>query len=101
MATLKEFNGKQPCIGNVYMIMRALHHNVAALRNAPFNKPRDLVEYLEDAPKNREALVASNLHYVVKEVPHLWWFTSSSVGKMLPHIAQRILAQVVSSSLCQ
>ena len=34
----------------------------------------------------------------MKEVPHLWWFTNGSVGKMLPHIARRILAQVVSSS---
>jgi hypothetical protein len=34
----------------------------------------------------------------LKEVPHLWWFTSGSVGKLLPRIARRILAQVVSSS---
>jgi hypothetical protein len=34
----------------------------------------------------------------VKEVPHLWWFISGSVGKLLPRIAWRILAQVVSSS---
>jgi hypothetical protein len=31
-------------------------------------------------------------------VPHLWWFTSGSVGKLLPRIARRILTQVVSSS---
>jgi hypothetical protein len=37
----------------------------------------------------------------VKEVPHLWWFTSGSVGKLLPRIARRILAQVVSSSSCE
>jgi hypothetical protein len=37
----------------------------------------------------------------VKEVPHLWWFTSGSVGKFLPRIARRILAQVVSSSSCE
>jgi hypothetical protein len=37
----------------------------------------------------------------VKEVPHLWWFISGSVGKFLPRIARRILAQVVSSSLCE
>jgi hypothetical protein len=34
----------------------------------------------------------------VKEVAHVWWFTSGSVGKLLPRIAQRILAQVVFSS---
>jgi hypothetical protein len=38
---------------------------------------------------------------VVKVVPHLWWFTSGSVGKLLPRIARRILAQVVSSSSCE
>jgi hypothetical protein len=37
----------------------------------------------------------------VKEVPHLWWFTSDSIGKLLPRIARRILAQVVSSSSCK
>jgi hypothetical protein len=34
-------------------------------------------------------------------VPHLWWFTSGSGGKLLPRIAWRILAQVVSSSSCE
>jgi hypothetical protein len=28
----------------------------------------------------------------VKEVAHVWWFTSGSVGKLLPCIARRILA---------
>jgi hypothetical protein len=28
----------------------------------------------------------------VKEVAHVWWFTSDSVGKLLPRIARRILA---------
>jgi hypothetical protein len=37
----------------------------------------------------------------MKEVTHLWWFTSGSVGKLLPRIAWRILAQVVSLSLCE
>jgi hypothetical protein len=37
----------------------------------------------------------------MKEVPHLCWFTSGSVGKFLPRIARRILAQVVSSSSCE
>jgi hypothetical protein len=31
-------------------------------------------------------------HMGVKEVAHMWWFTSSSVGKLLPCIARRILA---------
>jgi hypothetical protein len=163
---LKEFDGKQPCMGNVYMIMRALRHHVAALHNAPFNMPSDLVEPFEVALRNREALVASDLHYAgallnphlikdmelhddqnamaglmrvfqrltdtaeefqavkvefnlyfhtmspycgehvwssmgVQEVPHLWWFTSGSGGKLLPRIARRIFAQVVSSSSCE
>jgi hypothetical protein len=37
----------------------------------------------------------------VKEVAHVWWFTSSSVGKLLPCIACRILAQVVIFSSCK
>jgi hypothetical protein len=63
VAALKEFDGKQPCIGNVYIIMRALCHYMATLRNAPFNMPSNLVEPLEVALKNREAMVASNPHY--------------------------------------
>jgi hypothetical protein len=166
VVALKEFDGKQPCMGNVYMIMRAMCHHVATLHNAPFNMPNDLVEPFEVALRNREALVASDLHYAgallnphlikdmelrddqnamaglmrvfqrltdtakefqavkaefklyfhtmspncgehvwssmgVKEVPHLWWFTSGSVRKLLPRITRRILAQVVSSSSCK
>jgi hypothetical protein len=37
----------------------------------------------------------------LKKVTHVWWFTSSSVGKLLPCIVRRILAQVVSSSSCE
>jgi hypothetical protein len=157
VVALKEFDGKQPCMGNVYIIMRALCHHVAALHNAPFNMPNNLVEPLEVVLKNRKAMVASNLHYAgtllnphlikdmelcddqhamaglmrvfqrltdtaeefqavkaefnlyfhtmspycgehvwspmgVKEVAHMWWFTSGSVGKLLPHIARKILA---------
>jgi hypothetical protein len=152
MAALKEFDGKQPCMGNVYIIMRALWHHVAALHNAPFNMPNDLVEPLEVALRNREAMVASDFHYAgalfnphlikdmelcddqyamaglmrifqrlsdtdkefqavkakfnlyfhtmspycgehvwspmgVKKVAHIWWFTSGSVGELLPRIA--------------
>jgi hypothetical protein len=166
VVALKKFDGKQPCMGNVYMIIRALCHHVATLHSAPFNMPSDLVEPFEIALRNREALVASDLHYAgalfnphlikdmelrddqnamaglmrvfqrltdtaeefqamkaefnmyfytmspycgehvwssmgVKEVPHLWWFTSGSVGKLLPHIARRILAQVVFFSSCE
>jgi hypothetical protein len=36
VVALKEFNGNQPCMSNIYIIMRALHHHVTALCNAPF-----------------------------------------------------------------
>ena len=72
VAALKEFDGKQPCMGNVYMIMKALCHHVAALHNAPFNMPSDLVEPLEVALRNREAMVASDLYYTGALLnPHL------------------------------
>jgi hypothetical protein len=63
VAALKEFDGKQLCMGNVYMIMKALRHHVAALSNAPFNMSSDLVERLEVALRNKEAMVSSDLHY--------------------------------------
>jgi hypothetical protein len=166
VVALKEFDGKQPCMDDVYIIMRALRHHVVALCNAPFNMPGDLVEPLEVVLRNREAMVASDLHYMgallnphlikdmelrddqhsmaglmrvfqrlsdtaeefqamkaefnlyfytmspycgehvwspmgVKEVAHVWWFTSGSIGKLLPRIARRILAQVVSLPTCE
>jgi hypothetical protein len=81
---LKEFDGKQPCMGNIYMIMRALCHHVAALHNAPFNL------YFHTMSSYCREHVWSSMG--VKEVPHLWWFTSGSIGKSLPRIARRILA---------
>lgn len=57
MAILKEFNGKQPWMGNVYIILRALHHHVAALNNAPFNMLGHLVDKLDVAFRKRKALV--------------------------------------------
>jgi hypothetical protein len=63
VAALKEFDGKQPCIGTVYIIMRALRQHVATLRNASFNMPSHLVKPLEVVLRNREALVHSDLHY--------------------------------------
>jgi hypothetical protein len=42
------------------------------LHNAPFNMPSDLMEPFEVALKNREALVASDLHYAGALLnPHL------------------------------
>jgi hypothetical protein len=37
----------------------------------------------------------------VKEVAHMWWFTSDNVRKLFPCIARRFLTQVVSSSSCK
>ena len=163
---LKEFDTKKPCMGNIYIIIRTLRHHMAALHNTPFKMPSNLVEPLEVALRNREAVVASDLHYAgallnpyliedmelcdeqhvmarlirifqrlfdtakefqvmkaefnlyfhtmspyyeehvwspmeVKEVAHVWWFISGSVGKLLLCIARKILAQVVSTSSCE
>jgi hypothetical protein len=72
VATLKGFDGKQPCMGNIYIIMRALRHHMVVLSNTPFNMPSDLMEPLEAALTSREAMVASNLHYAGALLnPHL------------------------------
>jgi hypothetical protein len=63
VVVLKEFDGKQPCMGNVFIIIRILWHHVAALRNAPFNIPSHIGEPLEVVLRNREALVTSDFHY--------------------------------------
>jgi hypothetical protein len=49
-------------MGEVYIIIRALRQYVAALRNAPFNMPKDLVQPLEVVLTNRKAWVCSDLH---------------------------------------
>ena len=63
MAALKEFDGKQSCMGNVYIIMKVLRCHMVALRNTFFNMPSPLVDPLEVVIKRREALVYSNLYY--------------------------------------
>jgi hypothetical protein len=37
----------------------------------------------------------------VKDVAHVWWFISRSVGKLLPRIVRKNLALVVSSFSCE
>jgi hypothetical protein len=72
LATLKEFDGKQPCMGNIYIIMRTLRHHVATLCNVPFNMPNHLVDPLEVAFRKKKALVFNELHYAgVLLNPHL------------------------------
>jgi hypothetical protein len=65
VAILKEFNGTQPRMGNDFIIMKVLHHHVATLRNALFNMPSHLMIPLEGSIKKRQALIFSDLQYVV------------------------------------
>ena len=72
MATLKDFNIKKPCISNICIIMKALHHHVVALCNAPFNMPSHLVDPLEVVLRKRDGLVYNDLYYVGALLnPHL------------------------------
>ena len=64
VALLKKFKGKQPCMGNIYIIMRALHHYIMTLRNASFNMPCHLMDPLEVAFRKKKALGFSNLYYI-------------------------------------
>ena len=64
VAVLKELDGKQPCMGTIYIIMTTLQQHMAALYNALFNMPNNLMEPSELALRNREAMVASDLHYI-------------------------------------
>jgi hypothetical protein len=64
VAALKEFDGKQPCMEKVYIVMRALCDHMVALYNAPSNMPSHLVDPFEVALRKREALVYSDLHHV-------------------------------------
>jgi hypothetical protein len=64
VARLKEFNGKQFCMGNIYMVKRALHHYMAALYNALFNMLSHLLDPLQIALIKRQDMIFTNLHYV-------------------------------------
>jgi hypothetical protein len=44
---LKEFDDKQPCVVNVYVIMRALRYTITALLNASFNIPGHFMDLLQ------------------------------------------------------
>ena len=63
VAALKEFNGKQPCMEKVYIVMTALRDHVVALYNASSNMPSHLVDPFEVALRKREALVHNDLHH--------------------------------------
>lgn len=55
-----------------YIIMKVLRYHMAALSNAPFSMPNQLVDPLEATLRKREALVYSDLHYTGNLLnPHL------------------------------
>jgi hypothetical protein len=43
----RAFDGKQPCIGKAYFIMKTLEQNVLSLRDQSFSLPSNLADEIE------------------------------------------------------
>jgi len=48
LVSLKAFDGKQPCMGKAWLIMKTLERHVLSLWNLPFELPSNLVDMIED-----------------------------------------------------
>jgi hypothetical protein len=59
MVALKEFVYKKPCMGNIYIIMKALRLHLIALCNAPFNMLGHLMDPLQIALTKRHDMIFS------------------------------------------
>ncbi len=61
---LKAFNGKQPCTGKAWLIMKTLKWNVLSLQDPPFELPLNLADVIEDQFYQRWKMLTTDLHYV-------------------------------------
>jgi hypothetical protein len=46
--SLKAFDGKQPCMGKAWFIMKTLEQHVLSLQDPPFELPSNLVDAIKD-----------------------------------------------------
>jgi hypothetical protein len=63
MWTLRDFDGKGPCMGKILHIFRNLKKHVLSLRGELFRLDHDMVDPMEDAFYNHWTMVKTDLHY--------------------------------------
>jgi hypothetical protein len=63
LVSLKAFDGKQPCMGRAWLIMKTLAQHVLSLRDPPFELPSNLANVIEDQFYRRWKMLTTDLHY--------------------------------------
>ncbi len=64
LVSLKAFDGKQPCMGRVWLLMKTLKRHVLSLWNSPFELPSNLVNVIKNQFYVTWEMLTTNLHYV-------------------------------------
>jgi hypothetical protein len=62
MWALRDFDGKDPCMGKILHIFRNLEKHVVSFRDKPFRLDHDMAAAMEDAFYNRWTMVKTDLH---------------------------------------
>jgi hypothetical protein len=63
MWALRDFDGKDPCMGKILHIFRNLEKHIVSFRDEPFRLDHDMANSIEDAFYNRWTMVKTDLHY--------------------------------------
>lgn len=63
LKALREFDGRNPCMGKAWLIMHRLRQHVHSLRGPPFSLRPDIATVMEDSFNDRRAMCFTDLHY--------------------------------------
>jgi len=64
LMSLRAFDGKQPCMGKAWLIMKTLEWHVLSLWNALFELPSNFLNVIKDQFYQRWKMLTTDLHYV-------------------------------------
>jgi hypothetical protein len=63
LVALREFDGKHPCMGKAWLVMKNVEKHVFSLRDPPFSLNEELAESAEDQFQSRWHMLRTDLHY--------------------------------------
>jgi hypothetical protein len=62
--SLRAFDGKQPCMGRAWFIVKTLERHVSSLQDFQFELPSNLANVIENQFYQRWKMLMTDLHYV-------------------------------------
>jgi hypothetical protein len=62
LVSLKAFDGKQPCMGRAWLIMKTLEQRVLSLQDPPFELPLNIANVIENQFYQRWEMLMTDLH---------------------------------------